>query len=434
MSKQGGYILPQLVIAVILVSLFSAYFGKLYMDRTREHARDERARLVGARLALLDNAAESYAMKYSSQIQMQERINNDGYDVPTERLRKPTPDDLSKLGILSAGAVAPVLYGDRNIDFQLEFTVPGIDCTPPGCDVAYLIKTTQPLMGTNGQVDVRRLTVASSMANPARTGVSLPDSVGGRPDQFVGKDGVLIADNVGSNPGLLAVKGGFDNQEFDAFVRRDGSLHMTGNLNFDQHNINNVGSANFSGEISTKSMNATDNVSAKSLKARDGGIVAEGGNIVAERGNIVAAGGDIVASNNIRGRAMTLTMKVKKGMACDESNQVAVNSDEAISELLICQNNVWSSVGAKLKSYTRKFEDKILGGLNRPTINVWCDPGDVVTSGSVTGHATSGLRAVAELSEPIEDIQKNVQGWAGRFAYNAMKVNAVIIARCLTVG
>ncbi|HHS9722250.1 TPA: tail fiber protein [Raoultella planticola] len=93
--------------------------------------------------------------------------------------------------------------------------------------------------------------------------------------------------------GQFAYRVGFNSALYSVYLRRDGTLPMTGDLNLDGHNINNVDALNATGNITT-----TGDLQARNIKAT--GKIDAGGNISAGNwvyakngyGNNIGLGGD----------------------------------------------------------------------------------------------------------------------------------------------
>ncbi|EOJ2727136.1 TPA: tail fiber protein [Klebsiella pneumoniae] len=96
-----------------------------------------------------------------------------------------------------------------------------------------------------------------------------------------------------TSTGQLAFRVGFNSALYSVYLRRDGTLPMTGDLNLDGHNINNVAALNATGNITT-----TGDLQARNIKAT--GKIDAGGNISAGNwvyakngyGNNIGLGGD----------------------------------------------------------------------------------------------------------------------------------------------
>lgn len=96
-----------------------------------------------------------------------------------------------------------------------------------------------------------------------------------------------------TSAGLMAYRVGYDSTMYSVYLRRDGTLPMTGDLNLDWHNINNVAALNATGNITTTGDLQARNIKATGKIDADGNISA--GNWVWAKngyGDAIGFGGD----------------------------------------------------------------------------------------------------------------------------------------------
>ncbi len=96
-----------------------------------------------------------------------------------------------------------------------------------------------------------------------------------------------------TSTGQLAFRVGFNSALYSVYLRRDGTLPMTGDLNLDGHNINNVAALNATGNITTTGDLQARNIKATGKINADGSISA--GNWVWAKngyGDAIGFGGD----------------------------------------------------------------------------------------------------------------------------------------------
>ena len=251
MRKQGGFLLAQMGIVVLLLSVAMAYVGQKYWHETVRQNGDDRARLVGTIASTVNDAMKTYTTTFFSQIQLGQSITRNGYTVPPARVLAPTTADLNGLGFLASRAVNPIIYNGQSIGFSVQLKVDTASgCTVPTCNLLFQVTTTVPLLNSGSNtVDVRRATMAATAASPGNAGVSMPVSFGGNPGVFVTSNGTQTGTNPGGVAGLISVSNGYDSSGFFMFDRRDGSLPRTGDINMQdtsgaKHNINNAGTIN----------------------------------------------------------------------------------------------------------------------------------------------------------------------------------------------
>jgi hypothetical protein len=267
--SQGGFLLPQLAIAVLVMSLALAYAGNRYAQASLDQGRDDKAKLIGERMANISDATKTYATTFFTQIQRSETVTRNGYSLAPQRLLAPTLTDLSGLGFLPATAINPVVYNGQSIQFNVTMRInTDSGCTIPTCSLLFQVTTSAPLLIPNGNtVDIRRATIAATAASPGNAGVSMPSSMGGDPSVFVGNGGTVTGTNSGGVAGLVSMSNGYDSQGFFEFLRRDGSLPMTGSLNMqdsagakhDIANANDIGAVNVaaSGAVTSQTVTST---------------------------------------------------------------------------------------------------------------------------------------------------------------------------------
>lgn len=109
-----------------------------------------------------------------------------------------------------------------------------------------------------------------------------------------------------TSTGQLAFRVGFNSALYSVYLRRDGTLPMTGDLNLDGHNINNVAALNATGDLTT-----TGNISGKDINAtgaiKAGGDITSGGWLRATTG----FGDQIVIGGDDHGRDYEIKLKTK---------------------------------------------------------------------------------------------------------------------------
>lgn len=109
-----------------------------------------------------------------------------------------------------------------------------------------------------------------------------------------------------TSTGQLAFRVGYNSALYSVYLRRDGTLPMTGDLNLDGHNINNIANINATGNITT-----TGNVFGKDINAtgaiKAGGDITSGGWLRATTG----FGDQIVIGGDAVGRDYEIKLKTK---------------------------------------------------------------------------------------------------------------------------
>jgi hypothetical protein len=343
---QHGFLLPQLAIAVGVLSIVLAYAGNRYAQGSIDQGRDNKAKLIGERIANISDATKTYATNYFAQIQRGETVTRNGYSVAPQRLLAPTLTDLSGLGFLPATAVNPVVYNGQSIQFNVAMRVnTQSGCTIPSCSLLFQVTTSAPLLIPNGNtVDIRRATIAATAASPGNAGVSMPSSMGGDPSVFVGNGGTVTGTNSGGVAGLVSMSNGYDSQGFFEFLRRDGTLPMTGTLNMQdssgaKHNIANAN------DIDAVNVTASGDVSAS-------------GNVKAA-GNVTASG-DVTAVGAVIGKTVTSTGRLRSGEFL-QLDGIAVEKNACAPNGLVGRNTSGLTLSCQSGRWQKLFQSTYIG-------------------------------------------------------------------------
>lgn len=329
---QKGFLLPQLAVAVTVVSLAMAYVGNHYWRTTLDQNRDDKAKMVGERLAKVSDAVKTYATTFFTQIQLNQPISRNGYTLAAQRALSPTPADLSALGFLPSTATNPVIYNGQSIDYNVVMQVnTQSGCSVPSCSLLFSVITSAPLQIPDSTTpDVRRATLAANAASPGNAGVALPSSMGGNPGVFVTNGGTVLTTNPSGVAGLVAMTDGYDSQGFFEFLRRDGSLPMTGTLNMQdtsgtKHDIANAN------DIDSVNVTASDSVT---------------GNKVTSTGRLKS------------GEYLQLDGVAVEGGSCQPRTMALDSGGLALT----CQSGRW----ARLRTY--RFDKTTIGAVNRECV------------------------------------------------------------------
>lgn len=137
-----------------------------------------------------------------------------------------------------------------------------------------------------------------------------------------------------TSTGQLAFRVGFNSALYSVYLRRDGTLPMTGDLNLDGHNINNVAALNATGNITTTSDLQARNIKATGKIDADGNISA--GNWVWAKngyGDVIGMGGDAYGDDyeiNLQS-PKRLTIHSPKVPVADRKSTVVFRVNGAIS-------------------------------------------------------------------------------------------------------
>lgn len=336
---QRGFLLPQLALVVGVLVLITAYAGDRYAQASMDQKRDDKAKLIGERMANVSDATKTYATTFFTQIQRGESVTRNGYSLAPQRLLAPTLTDLSGLGFLPATAINPVVYNGQTIQFNVAMRVnTQSGCTIPTCSLLFQVTTSAPLLIPNGNtVDIRRATIAATAASPGNAGVSIPSSMGGDPSLFVGNGGTVTGTNSGGVAGLVSMSNGYDSQGFFEFLRRDGSLPMTGTLNMQdasgaKHDITNA-----------------NDIDAIDVTA-SGAITAAG----------AVTGGTVTATGAVTGKTVTSTGRLRSGEFL-QLDAIAIEKNVCSPNGLVGRNTAGLTLSCQSGRWQKLFQSTYIG-------------------------------------------------------------------------
>lgn len=139
-----------------------------------------------------------------------------------------------------------------------------------------------------------------------------------------------------TSTGQLAFRVGFNSALYSVYLRRDGTLPMTGDLNLDGHNINNVAALNATGNITTTGDLQARNIKATGKIDADGNISA--GNWVWAKngyGDAIGFGGDAGGGDyEIRFDNGTRYLSIYSPNAADYTTVLKVDRNAKIDQRL----------------------------------------------------------------------------------------------------
>lgn len=338
-QRQRGFLLPQLALVVGVLVLITAYAGNQYVQASMDQKRDDKAKLIGERMADVSDATKTYATTFFTQIQRGESVTRNGYTLPPQRLLAPTLTDLSGLGFLPATAINPMVYNGQTLQLNVAMRInTQSGCTIPSCSLLFQVTTSAPLLIPNGNtVDIRRATIAATAASPGNAGVSMPSSMGGDPSVFVGNGGTVTGTNSGGVAGLVSMSNGYDSQGFFEFLRRDGSLPMTGTLNMQdtsgaKHDITNA-----------------NDIDAVDVTA-SGAITAAG----------AVTGGTVTATGAVTGKTVTSTGRLRSGEFL-QLDAIAIEKNVCSPNGLVGRNTAGLTLSCQSGRWQKLFQSTYIG-------------------------------------------------------------------------
>ena len=113
-----------------------------------------------------------------------------------------------------------------------------------------------------------------------------------------------------SKPGTLGYRVGYNSSMYSVYLRRDGTLPMTGNLNMGNQNIINANNITAAGTITGQALKSTSNANIGGKLAVTGTTTLTG---AVQVNNTLNTTGAITTSNNITGSSITGTTITSRG-------------------------------------------------------------------------------------------------------------------------
>lgn len=226
-----------------------------------------------------------------------------------------------------------------------------------------------------------------------------------------------------TSTGQLAFRVGFNSALYSVYLRRDGTLPMTGDLNLDGHNINNVAALNATGNITTTGDLQARNIKATGKIDADGNISA--GNWVWAKngyGDAIGFGGDAGGGDyEIRLDNGTRYLSIYSPNAADYTTVLKVDRNAKIDQRLGLMgydpNELPSGWGGGLRTLD-VYAAGTVGTGSGGTVNAYMNSsGNIYASGNIeaaqnvkgstlesTGRATVGEFVQINGSATIGDV------------------------------
>jgi len=224
-----GFALTEVGLSLVIASMVAV---ASYVTLSEQQG-DNKAIAQGTAMLSLQGAAQQYLTTYYSQLVLPSGGTVAGVANPLN----PTVAELFAVGALK-GSWSGTAYNGGNYRIQIQQYPAG--CAAPNCNLDGLIWVDRPIVDNNNRVDFPRLGLA---VQTIKSDGAM--STAASPATLVGMGGKWSAVNpVGGQPGILAVRFGYNSASFAQFYRRDGSLPMTADIAANGYNINNAKAVN----------------------------------------------------------------------------------------------------------------------------------------------------------------------------------------------
>jgi len=326
----------------------------------QESLRTDIGRAQGEQLARFANALDVYMREFYTAISNAQTINYKvGSGTVANRLR-PTFADLQGLALVDAASTPTSMFG---VDYVFRVDREPAGCVAGTCVLTATVHIPVPILepisgGVDGVVIGEAMLAGQGLvgtndpAAPAtirgfRNAWNLPNPVPGNPE------GILMA-QVAYGATL------------DAYLRRDGSTPMLGQLDLNGNQVIGASSIESTGAVTAASLNAgtatiTGNLNTNGLTATTGtfsgnltlasasisGDLSVGGSLTAANVSAIGPGGAVRAANVVVEGVST------SGQACSTNGQMRRTSTGSI---LVCQSGTFKALaGGNAKPWTLDF-------------------------------------------------------------------------------
>ncbi len=312
--------------------------------------REERAQIQGDAMVTLSNSVSTYMTNNYTALVNSTAIG--GFAVPTT----PTIAELITAGLLSNNFNPTNIYSSG---YQIAISRVPTGCVAPACDLVSLINLSGPIIDyRTGRVDGPSLGAAANRIGANGGWSNLVNAA-----LISGQDGTWNATNpvvVAGVPvaGILGVRGGYGSSGWAQFLRRDGTLPMTGNLNMGTQSINNAnavnsvtlattsgatvgGTLNVAGATTTNGITNNGDINTTTLATTAGATIGGTLNVAgATTTNGITNNGNITNTGDVLTARLYLSTVVSTGASCVglDGYQARTSSGQVAS----CVSGTWT--------------------------------------------------------------------------------------------
>lgn len=361
-KKIAGFTLAEVALATTIAMIGTS--SALYVKQ--ESLRSDIGRSQGEQLARFANALDIYMREYYTEISNNQPIAyKAGTGTVANRL-SPTFTDLQGLALVDAASTPVSMFG---VDYAFRVSRAPAGCVAGTCILTATVHIPTPILepvsgGVDGVVIGEAMLVGQGLvgtndpAAPAtirgfRNAWNLPNPVPGNPE------GILMAQvSYGAT--------------FDAYLRRDGTNTMLGQLDMNSNPITGASTINATGAVTAGSLATAGALSAGSAtisgNLSTNGLTATTGTFTGNltltsatlSGNLSVAGtvsGNQIMATGTSGAVRAANVVVEgvstSGQACTTSGQMRRTSTGSI---LVCQSGTFKALaGGNAKPWTLDF-------------------------------------------------------------------------------
>jgi len=388
------------LLELILVLSIGTAIGLIKFQSLKSDQENMVAKAAGAQIKKLGQAVNSYINIRYDKLSTLTTSTGSGND-PGPRTCSATSCLITYQTLINEGLL-PVSFNGMNINKSSYSIILLRTGTSPNYIVNGLITTTTP-WSEGGKIRYDLLGKAMQEAGIDSGMTQSPTVASGFQGEW--SESSSVFNNI-SNTGLLAYRVGYDSAMYSVYLRRDGTLPMTGDLNLGGNNINNIknitaagdrtlgGNLTVNGSSSLKgtvNINGATTVNAPLFLWNDivGNKIHANGNLEGQNlalvygatmgsslmvGNFgipndqagwIQASGDIKSVNgDLYGNKLHVLNVKTVGTSCTGVNEgVGTYARDSNGFMLSCVNGIWAESGGGIVSQLGKFTTKSTSGV-----------------------------------------------------------------------
>ena len=312
------------LIEISLVLAVTAIIGFISFTTMINENEMNKAKMAGQQIKLIGDATNAYISNHYDKLSLLTNASNSSTDVgPRTCLASNNTCTITTTTLINEGLL-PVSFTGKNVygsGYDIILKRSGVS---PYYKIYGLVTTDTSLkIGNNIRYDL----LGKSMQEAGIDSGMTRDSS----SQVSGFNGSWKANTVDysniSKLGQLAYQTGYGTYNYSVFLRRDGTLPMTGSLNMDGNDIINANNITATGIITADTLKSINNT--------------EVGNNLTVSGNITAIK-SITSSDVVTGKYLYPSSVSIEGASCSINGQISKTS---LGGLLSCKSGIWSSIG-----------------------------------------------------------------------------------------
>lgn len=426
-KKQTGAFLISAAIAVAILGVLISFWGVNYARQMRI----ERAERIGEALKIIGDRVQSFVVEHHHEIdallrdgKKQLKAGGMTFQRETDALGNEYVGKLTAATLIKAtnatgiGERPPGNVGDYVIRVYL-----GCDGKGNNCNVETLTYIEKPIPKPyTSEPDMDAAAIAARKIGMLG-GVS--QMGGGHAFRFLEANGRnSTVEKFATTGGLVAMRGGYSTGAADAYLRRDGSRAMTGDLQMGKHGI--VGAGKIEGqslEVTSATVKGTVNMGGATIS----GPLNLTDPTTKKRSNILGAG-DITGDGTLTMKRLDVASAKVDGALGAESVEVSkdlkvsgdLRAGKAVADTITSRQALKSGSGVVVleQEYRVGGACSGVGGIDRSASNgIALDArGRVLSCQSGSWQLASTPKTVTEVPDPIiQVIRKNEAMWLSLF-------------------